>query len=153
MGTLFLVLIVGVLLLLLLIVCYSQSERFDCAFDITQRIKYQIFWNGTLRYFMEGYMAFSLNSLLNQVQGLDWSTHFTRLTSLFSVVILALVFLLPVFMTIFFRLKFSMFNDPEFFDKFKDIISDLSYRSKYSSYFILIYCYRRLAQICLIVFS
>jgi hypothetical protein len=59
----------------------------------------------------------------------------------------------PVFLTIFFRWKFSMFNDPEFFDKFKDIISDLSYRSKYSSYFILIYCYRRLAQICLIVFS
>jgi len=28
----------------------------------------------------------------------------------------------------------------------------LSYRSKYSSYFILIYCYRRLAQISLIVF-
>jgi hypothetical protein len=46
-----------------------------------------------------------------------------------------------------------MFNDPEFFDKFKEIIGDLSYRNKYSSYFILIYCYRRLAQIMLIIFS
>jgi hypothetical protein len=65
MGTLFLVLIVGVLLLLLLLVCSSLSERFDFAFEITQRIKYQIFWNGTLRYFMEGYMALSLNAMLN----------------------------------------------------------------------------------------
>ena len=152
MGTLFLVLIVGLLLLLVLLVCRSQSERFECAFEITERIRYQIFWNGTLRYFMEGYMALSLNSMLDMVQGLDWSTHFARLTSLFTWVILALVFLVPVFLTIFFRWKFSMFNDPEFFDKFKEIISDLSYRSKYSSYFILIYCYRRLAQICLIVF-
>ena len=38
-------------------------------------------------------------------------------------------------------------------DKFKEIIGDLSYRNKYSSYFILIYCYRRLAQIMLIIFS
>ena len=153
MGTLFLVLIVGILLLLVLLLCYCHRERFECAFEITERIRYQIFWNGTLRYFMEGYMALSLNSMLDLVQGLDWSSHFARLTSLFTWVILTMVFLVPVFLTIFFRWKFSMFNDPEFFDKFKDIISDLSYRSKYSSYFILIYCYRRLAQICLIVFS
>lgn len=152
MGTLFLVLIVGLLLLLVLLVCRSQSERFECAFEITERLRYQIFWNGTLRYFMEGYMALSLNSMVDLVLGLDWSSHFTRFTSLSTYVILALVFIVPVFLTIFLRWKFSMFNDPEFFDKFEDIIGDLSYRSKYSSYFILIYCYRRLAQISLIVF-
>jgi len=112
MGTLFLVLIVGLLLLLVLLVCRSQSERFECAFEITERLRYQIFWNGTLRYFMEGYMALSLNSMVDLVLGLDWSSHFTRFTSLSTYVILALVFIVPVFLTIFFRWKFSMFNDP-----------------------------------------
>jgi hypothetical protein len=144
---------VGVLLLGIMTLLRVCSERYDFVFDLRERIKNLIFWNGTLRYILEGYMVLSMSAILNVAQGLDWSTHFTRFTSLISLAILIIVFLLPVQLTIFFRWKFKMFTDPEFLERFVDIIGDLSYRSKYSSYFLLIYCYRRLAQICLIIFG
>jgi hypothetical protein len=145
LGPLFLVLILGAVLLLVMLLLYCCSERFDYVFDVYYYLKYLIFWNGPIRYFFEGYMELSLISLLAVAEGLDWSTNFARMESLLVIAILALVFLLPILLTSYFRSRHSFFRDGEFLDKFKEVVEDLSHRRKNSPYFIAIYCYRRLA--------
>jgi hypothetical protein len=137
--------IFGAAILMVMLLLYCCSERFEYAFFAHYYLRYLIFWNGPLRYFLEGYMVFSLSSLLTVTRGLDWSNNLARMDSLLVIAILVLVFLLPIVLTTFFRFRFSLFRDGDFMDKFSDVVADLSHRSKHSSYFIAIYCYRRLA--------
>jgi hypothetical protein len=108
----------GTVLLMVMLLLYFCSERYEYAFVAHYYLRYLIFWNGPLRYFLEGYMVFSLSSLLAVTEGLDWSNNLARMDSLLVIAILALVFLLPIVLTTFFRFRFSLFRDGEFMDKF-----------------------------------
>ena len=115
-GPLFLVPVFGAVILIVMLLLYCCSERFEYAFLAHYYLRYLIFWNGPLRYFLEGYMVFSLSSLLAVTEGLDWTTNLARMNSLLVIAILALVFLLPMILTTYFRMRFSLFRDGEFMD-------------------------------------
>ncbi len=101
---------------------------------------------------MEGYLELALASFLAWSKGLDWSTTFTRVSSLFTLANLAVIIVVPIIVSRYLHRNHSKFRDGEFLDRFSEVIGDLSYRSNLSPYFLSVFCYRRLFQVILIVY-
>lgn len=152
LGPFFLVLLLGAVLLATLILFYCCRDANDYIGAIYDNISHKIFWNGSIRYLIEGYMELLLGALLAVDDGLDWSTDFTRITSLFTVSTISVLVVGPFILSSYLKSKHRLFRDGEFLDRFKEVIGNLSWRSKLSPYFISIFCYRRLAQILLIMY-
>jgi hypothetical protein len=58
----------------------------------------------------------------------------------------------PMAMTLFFIFKIKYYRSELFIKRFGSIIKDLNFRSRFNSIYISTFCYRRLAEVVLIVF-
>jgi hypothetical protein len=64
------------------------------------------------------------------------------------------VFLLaPATMTTYFYRNYKNLREKSFLKRFSSVVENLNYRSKFSSFFISIFCYRRLFLQLLLVFG
>ena len=55
-------------------------------------------------------------------------------------------------MTVYFAIKIKYFKNVSFLLRFGSVIGDLNHRNRLSPSYISIFCYRRLAEVSLIVF-
>jgi hypothetical protein len=115
-------------------------------------IYYNLFWNSTLKYIIEGYLALTLESLTLMKNGLNWSTNLNIEEAVFAIVTMIVCGVAPVAMTVYFIINFTQFRNQTFLKKFSSVIEDFNYRYKWSCMFIPLFCYRRLVMSLLIVF-
>lgn len=118
LGSLFLTLLIGMAMILALILMFYCRDMNQMINVVYYKIRNNIFWNGTLRYIIEGYMELTLGSLLAIDTGLDWSSSFSRGTSLFSIVTLTVCCASPILMTVYFKRNFNKFRSTNFLNQF-----------------------------------
>jgi hypothetical protein len=115
-------------------------------------IYFNLFWNSTLKYIIEGYLQLTLESLILMNKGLDWSTGLNKKQAFFAIITMIVCGIAPLAITVYFIIYFTQFRNKKFLQRFSSVIEELNYRNKWSSIFISIFCYRRLVLSLLIVF-
>jgi hypothetical protein len=147
----------------LLLVLLMALRKANCIYDkifckfcsikkLKDKIHYNLLWNSTLKFVMEGYLALTLESLTLLTKGLSWSAGLNIKENLFAIVIMIVCALAPLTMTFFFTKNFTKFRDSKFLLRYSSVIEELNWRNRWSSMFICIFCYRRLILSLLIVF-
>jgi hypothetical protein len=71
---------------------------------------------------------------------------------LFSIVSLAVYFIVPGIVSAYLILKIKLFRNDLFIKRFGGIMKTYNFRSNMSGIFFALFCYRRLIQVILIVF-
>jgi hypothetical protein len=118
LGSLFLTLLIGMAMILALILMFYCRDMNQMINVVYYKIRNNIFWNGTLRYIIEGYMDLTFLSLFAIDNGLDWSSSFSRGTSLFSIVTFTVCCASPILMTVYFIRNFNRFRSTNFLNQF-----------------------------------
>ena len=85
------------LLLALLAKVVSRTQR------IRDKVSSYLYWNGSIRFMMEGYMDFCLFTLIN-LKELKWNDPFFAIhaSNIFAIVLIVLLIGLPIFLIYFF---------------------------------------------------
>ena len=124
---------------------FSMKKLYD-------KIYFNLFWNSTFKFIIEGYIELTLESLILMKKGLNWSTNLDREEAVFVIITMMVCGIAPLAMTVYFIINFTQFRNKIFLKRFSSVIGEFNYRSKWSSIVISIFCYRRLVMSLLIVF-
>ena len=103
----FLIGIVGLYILYVLLV-WPTSKLCPKVAKITKKLKEFLFWNGTMRFFIESYMDIALFTMLN-LKEYEWDTDFSLITTshVLAIVMMVLITLLPVALLVGFACNMS----------------------------------------------
>jgi len=124
---------------------------------ISNRVHSYMFWSGSMRFFMEGYLDFCLFSLLN-VNGLDWSGNFWAVTvcNYMAIFIAGLACLFPIFILVWYLCRMHLWETEEFKNKWGAVLDDLDIGREDGKWVVIIlpvsYFVRRLAFVLVLVF-
>ena len=82
---------------------------------VRQKVSRYLYWNGTIRFFMEGYMDFAFYALMNLKQ-LDWSHNFIAVSfsNCLAIFLMALVVGIPILFVFFYARNRPKWVDPDF---------------------------------------
>lgn len=82
---------------------------------LKDKLQYYLFWNGTIRIFMEGYLDFTLMSLLN-LRDIFWDDSLISVTicNYFAIVMMSLCVIIPVVLFLYLDCNISRWSDDEF---------------------------------------
>jgi hypothetical protein len=80
-------------------------------------LKYSLFWNGSLKYLIEGYTALS-HASLEQIVLVDWTDPWSKAKNGIAIVTLVVCLVAPFSMTIYFRKNKAFFQRSQFRRKF-----------------------------------
>jgi hypothetical protein len=95
-----------VLVLIALLLKFFK-ENFEAIKIIYDHLAKMIFWNMILRMILEGYIEYSISSILN-VRDMVWITNSDKLSSAFAIVILVVVLVFPFFVWALLWSKYSI---------------------------------------------
>lgn len=76
LGTLFYIFLGMICLALLQVLLMFLAKAIPKTSCINNKVKRYLYWNGSIRFFMEGYLDFVMMALIN-VKHLDWESDFT----------------------------------------------------------------------------
>jgi hypothetical protein len=82
----------------------------------------------------------------------DFKSLSNKVQTVVASLIILMALIVPVYLSCYLKKNIRLFRKPLFKKRFGSIIENLNFREKWSSNYIWIFCYRRLAQICLVVF-
>jgi hypothetical protein len=117
MGLMFFVLLFGVILLVVFLMVFVMTKvskkiaSFRLVKILYETLKRMLFWNSSLRYFIESYFSLSQYSLILASSGFDWSNHLNRLQALFAIITLIFCGFSPLVLTLFFSSKIKYFRE------------------------------------------
>ena len=103
------------------------SKRFPRVVGtIEKKSNSYLYWNGTMRFLVEGYLDMALFSLMN-LAVLDWDTNITgiKVCNYVTIFILALTCSLPIFMLFFYLFKSREWNSEAFKAKYGTVLDEL----------------------------
>ena len=82
---------------------------------ISNKVNRYVFWSGSMRFFMEGYLDFCLCSLMN-LKNLDWGDQFIAVTACnyVAIFITVLVCIFPFFVLIWYLCRMHLWHTNEF---------------------------------------
>ncbi|TNV84750.1 hypothetical protein FGO68_gene5840 [Halteria grandinella] len=127
-------------------------------YDVVSKI---IFFNLLIRFLLEGYLQFAIDSLLQQSHvsefqniclQLSWETSKHRFSALFSILLLAISVTSPLVIVILLLCLQRRLNNPTIFRRMGSLYEGLRTRLKLALIFNAIFVIRRLAFACIIVF-
>ena len=124
---------------------------------ITNRFFRYMFYSGSMRFFMEGYLDFCLFSLLN-VTSLDWSGAFSAVTlcNYMAIFITVLACPFPIFILVWYLLRMHLWDTEEFKEKWGTVLDNLDIGKEDGKWVVIIlpvsYFVRRLAFVLVLVF-
>lgn len=86
---------------------------------LNDKVKRYLYWNGSIRFFMEGYLDFALMALIN-VKHLDWESDFlaVQLCNYFSIFVTVLTCTLPVVMCFLYLKSMQKWEEDEYQEKY-----------------------------------
>ena len=82
---------------------------------VQRKVSLYLYWNGTIRFFMEGYMDFAFYALMNLKQ-MDWSHNFVAVSfsNCLAIFFAALVVGIPILFVFFYARNRPKWIEPEF---------------------------------------
>jgi hypothetical protein len=117
------------LILLILRILRRAPAVYDRIFCKVFSIKYlygviyfNLFWNSTFKYIIEGYLVLTLESLTLMNKGLNWNTNLNREEAVFVIITMVVCGIAPLTMTVYFIIKFSQFRNKNFLLQFGSIV-------------------------------
>ena len=101
LKTLFYLLVGHMTLLLPHLLLFLLAKKFKRIESWRDKLSHYLYFNGTLRIFMESYLDLLLCALLN-IKDLDWSNNFAMVTAsnCFAIFTAVVCFIMPIFMMI-----------------------------------------------------
>ena len=83
--------------------------------SLKDKLRYYLFWNGTIRIFMECYLDFTLMSLLN-LREMFWQENLMAVTicNWFAIVMTVLCFVIPIILFVYLDRNIKSWTDKEF---------------------------------------
>lgn len=147
---LLLLLIVAILFPVMGIFWFARNlhPAFKWAFN---SIFFALFFNQTARFVLESYTPLMQTLLENLHRGLNWSSPIYFYLSVNDIIFTAIYGLVPLLVTIYFYRRLGAFKKVWFRTRWGEIMSNLSWRRHSSSFFIAIFCYRRLLSALFVV--
>jgi hypothetical protein len=97
-------------------------------------------------------MSYCLSSLMFIHYHADFKSMSKQMQTIVASLIILMTLVVPVFLSCYLKKNIRKFRKKLFKKRFGSIIEHLNFREKWSSNYIWIFCYRRLAQVCLVVF-
>ena len=106
LGTLFYMLLGTLALCFVHLLLIGLAKLCPKTSFLSDKVRYYLYWNGSIRFFMEGYLDFALLALLN-VNELDWDQDFwaVRFSNSLAIIVAILTCTLPVFFVFFYACK------------------------------------------------
>ncbi len=94
---------------------FTFALRFMKMKRISEKLRYYLFWNGSIRIFLEGYLDYTMLALMN-LREMFWleGVAIVSISNYFAIFMASLSFLLPFFFFIFLFKNVSNFEDPIF---------------------------------------
>ena len=86
------------------------KNKFKIANKLYAYLANLIFWNMLLRMFLEGYLAYSITSILN-LYNLKWVSRSDAFSSIFSIIIFTWIILFPLFVWVFLWKNYDSLSD------------------------------------------
>lgn len=151
-GTLMLVALLIPIFLIYVFVLYALKNFDQSIANKFQALMSSIFWNGPLRYWIESYASISLAYVTWSAIPKKWETGADWTINIFCILHFAVYIFSPIFVRKFFKRNFHRFKDPDFKRSFHEVIGRLNYHYDTSPNYFVIFCYRRLILMLLIVY-
>ena len=132
----------------------KMCERAD---RVKSKIGKYLYWNGSIRFFMEAYLDFAMFSLLN-IKTIDWGDDFiiTVASNYISIILLTSTLVIPVIMCFFWAWSYKRWNKEEFIDKYGSLLEGTNMEFEERQWIVMLiplaYFLRRLALAITCVF-
>ena len=156
LGTLFYMLFTLIILVVVHIFILLLAKLWSKVSWLENKVCRYLYWNGSIRFFMEGYLDFAMFAMLN-IKEMDWEDDFilVKASNIFSIIILSFTLLLPIIMCFFWATKVQQWNKDEFKAKYGSLLdgSNSESRKWYIMLVPMTYFLRRIALcICCVFF-
>ena len=134
-------------LILILIYYFLKTTRFFLKQNkrLYQKLRKKLFWNDSLRLFLEVYQPSLLLALTGVLNNITWQNPISKLFTLIDMLTLTLCILIPCYITV--QLKRGKCQKK----KIKGVLRKLSSKRQSAYDFFTIFCYRRLSVLAVIV--
>ena len=103
LGTLLFIIVGQIILVFLHVLLYLVAKAVPKAGGVKNKVSAYLYWNGSIRFMMEGYMDLMLFSLMN-VKFLDWSSDFwaVEVSNYMAIALTTILCGLPIFFLYFY---------------------------------------------------
>ena len=124
---------------------------------LREKVSSYLYWNGTIRFVMEGYMDIVLFSMLN-IEDLNWEDSFwaVKVSNYLAIVLTAVLSGLPIFFIIFYGRNLKNWNASRFQSKYGALLDGTNQSMKEKQWIVLLipisYFLRRLGMCLCLVF-
>ena len=141
-------------LVLILILVAKRSRHVKIVSD---KAGAYLFWNGSIRFLMEGYLDFCLFAMMNAV-AMDWSEQFLIVTicNYVTIFMLGIIIGFPVFASFFFLFHITLWDDEKFQERYGELLAGVNLGKKDAKWALiilpLIFFLRRLGLAYVLVF-
>ena len=157
LGFLFYIFAAHFVLAPFVLILHLLGKKFPKVRPVSDKAFHYLFWGGSIRLFMEGYLDFCTFALMN-IKALDWETQLPAVT-FSNYVAIFLVFLacfLPVFVLVYYICRMHVWHTEEFQERWGFILEDLAIDRKDAKWVIILlplsFLLRRLAFSLVLVF-
>ena len=157
LGTIFYMLLGSLALALVHVLLMGITLLFPKASCLSDRVRNYLYWNGSIRFFMETYLDFALLALLN-VKELDWDLDFwsVRLSNYLAIIVTVLTCTLPVFFLFFYAYKLKKWEDEKFQRKYGALLEGTDQERETSQWVVILvplsFFVRRMTMSLVLVF-
>lgn len=151
LGMILLTLLILAIIFPVLLISYCLRRKIGFINRIFEGLFYGLFFNQTARFVLESYTPLMQTQIENLNRGLNFSTWVHSILSVNDLVFTIAYGLFPLAVTYYFYTRLRYFKKKWFLRKWGEVMSNLSWRRKSSSFFIAIFCYRRLFAAILVV--
>jgi hypothetical protein len=117
------------------------------------KLRNAVFWNASLRIFIEGYLPAAYELLKQTKEDKNWGHPAFFVINLSDFSSLLLMVALPALIYLYLRRKTHEFREPAFRARFSETVDNLTRRKRESPIYVLVFCYTRLLIACVIVYS
>ena len=148
LGTIVLVLFAQIVLVTLHVLVWLCNKYCDNFNWLESKIARYLYWNGSIRFFMEAYLDFVMFSLLNikTMSELDDRFVIVKASNILSIILLTVSMILPIAMCIIWALKHKQWDQDEFAERYGSLLENTDYRQRkwYVLFVPMTYFLRRL---------
>ena len=127
---------------------YALSKYLKKVQWFESKIARYLYWNGSIRFFMEAYLDFVMFSLLNikTMSELDDRFVIVKASNILSIILLTVSMILPIAMCIIWALKYKQWDQDEFAERYGSLLENTDYRQRkwYVLFVPMTYFLRRL---------
>ena len=156
LGLLFYAFVGMIVLAVIQVMLFLMAKAIPKTSYLNNKVKRYLYWNGSIRFFTESYMSFTLMALIN-VKHLDWESDFiaTQICNYFAIFVIVLSCSLPIVMSVLYLRSMQNWENDDYKEKYGALLDGTKHFKKNQWVVILVpitYFARRLCLCLVLVF-